>query len=83
MPAPEIITHGDLPHRYNRVRDESELAAIAEYIAANAVRAKLALAAADWRFCSAHDRVKPREKRLAVVVVADAGSVRHAVTLSG
>lgn len=47
------------------VRDDAELARIAEYIANNAVSANLAKNAWDWPYCSAHDRKHPREKRLA------------------
>lgn len=47
------------------VRDDGELARIAEYIANNAVSAKLAKNAWDWPYCSAHDRKHPRDKRLA------------------
>ena len=47
------------------VRDDVELARIAEYIANNAVSAKLAENAWDWPYCSAHDRKHPRDKPLA------------------
>jgi REP element-mobilizing transposase RayT len=47
------------------VRDDAELARIAEYIANNAVSAKLAENAWDWPHCSAHDRKHPRDKPLA------------------
>ena len=47
------------------VRDDMELARIAEYIANNAVSANLAKNAWDWPYCSAHDRKQPRDKRLA------------------
>ena len=47
------------------VRDDAELARIAEYIANNAVNAKLAENAWDWPYCSAHDRKHPRNKPLA------------------
>ncbi len=47
------------------VRDDAELARIAEYIANNAVNANLAKNAWDWPYCSAHDRKHPRDKRLA------------------
>lgn len=47
------------------VRDDAELARIAEYIANNAVSAKLAENAWDWPYCSAHDRKHPRDKPLA------------------
>lgn len=46
------------------VRDDAELARIAEYIANNAVSAKLAENAWDWPYCSAHDRKHPRDKPL-------------------
>ncbi len=47
------------------VRDDAELVRIAEYIANNAVSAKLAENAWDWPYGSAHDRKHPRDKRLA------------------
>ena len=47
------------------VRDDAELARIAEYIANNAVNANLAKNAWDWPYCSAYDRKHPRDKRLA------------------
>jgi putative DNA methylase len=47
------------------VRDERELARIAEYIATNPVSAKLAKNAWEWPWCSAFDRKHPREKLLA------------------
>ena len=47
------------------VRAERELSGIAEYIAQNAVTAKLAINPWDWPYCSAHDRKFPRAKALA------------------
>ena len=47
------------------VRDDVELARIAEYIANNPVSANLAKNACEWPYSSAYDRKHPRAKRLA------------------
>jgi putative DNA methylase len=46
------------------VRNDAELARIAEYIANNAVKARLTANPWDWPYCSAYDRKHPRSKRL-------------------
>ena len=48
------------------VRNEIELARIAEYIAQNPVRAGLVANSWDWEYGSAHDRKHPRTKLLPV-----------------